>query len=1058
MPESSGIQVVKTRNLAAGAAPFDVEVAGARDADVLASLAANAPFPDRDLRLGRVALGRGGGRQIELPSPAGKVIFRGAGSAFASLGVYRSASKAFADLRPGEIVAPTIGFPQGGDGRYVVLRWGYELDGHAKGSLALGAGAAVSFGADGRKEGVFAVVRRLPAGTGARDALAEVVNSWVIPTQVASAGDLDPGTWILAEVDGSFAATVGVSYGYDFHWVREAGLGALQGDIGLRIQAGVEAALGFTAAGRYAMMVSRESDDPILRLRLYRLALNGWKFAFDLKTTVQADLSKFLPGGGADEFLQAVFGVHGAQIVRDLKALDEWSDPDAKPAGALAGLTANYLRRLVGELTGLDPRNEFDGARARLLDFTGKWEALPHRAATLIWKLVEERADLAPVRDVAALVAGAGDQRLRAELARRLEGVEFFRTPAGRVLEELAGRGLLAVLNNVEALKELRQGAAALLDLLDGGAVEAVLVRLQKLAGERLDLNRVLEVDESGLDQLDEWLQAKLASFLGGELTAARFRDVRAAIHAILEKRHEFYRAAVNAAKRKFEASLAYVYESAGEGTALLDLSFDFRGGKDPSAMLVRAVNGEFDELLLARTPGVTLHAAALTHEIRRRAAVEIALPYLEKQATALSKSLAKLQAVEDDAGRVLLYQLESKDTVLDVVKGKMSRDSSLTVAGAWQAPLGNQVRVHSRDTLSYSYSFRQAAADMKTAELERLLEPFVTEYFPGRFGAVTDGDTARSFSTFLRNLDDYIEGLEHNGVNTFGDTLIALELSLPGEALEPWLRAPGDKRDPAYFDMSRAIQATLKETIPFYFFADRRNYRAGEAVVAPLLVWASIPPATKGKSDIFWNWPDRDEQARRIQDARTVAGLRRRLEEIHRLLKERPEPELVQTAADYRPDDATIGRLIAAATKGKRTLLESLLFVEAELIEQARAAGLKMAEFRKGQTAKPAEAVRALAEFGARLTEAFHRKVRSVYGGGALRPLGTRIFIEAARALGGLATPVFKPDAVLYLAVLKSGAGFSPARFLENEWPPASELVVEQKLVRIEEPRRASP
>jgi len=257
---------------------------------------------------------------------------------------------------------------------------------------------------------------------------------------------------------------------------------------------------------------------------------------------------------------------------------------------------------------------------------------------------------------------------------------------------------------------------------------------------------------------------------------------------------------------------------------------------------------------------------------------------------------------------------------------------------------------------------------------------------------------------------------------------------------------------------MSRAIQATLKETIPFYFFADRRNYRAGEAVVAPLLVWASIPPATKGKSDIFWNWPDRDEQARRIQDARTVAGLRRRLEEIHRLLKERPEPELVQTAADYRPDDATIGRLIAAATKGKRTLLESLLFVEAELIEQARAAGLKMAEFRKGQTAKPAEAVRALAEFGARLTEAFHRKVRSVYGGGALRPLGTRIFIEAARALGGLAMPVFKPDAVLYLAVLKSGAGFSPARFLENEWPPASELVVEQKLVRIEEPRRASP
>lgn len=1057
MPEMSGIQVTKTRRLAPGGAPFGVEVGEARDSDVRASLAANSPFPDRDIRLGSVSLQRAGGGDIEFASRAGKVSFRGAGSAFAGLGVYRNASKAFEDLRPGERLAPAIRFPQSDGDRFVVLRWGYALDGHVKGSLGLGAGPAVRFGADGRKEGVFAVVRRLPAATGARDALADALNSWVIPTQVVSAGDLDPGTWIVAEVDGSLAATVGVTYGYDFHWIRETKLGALEGDVGLRVQAGVEAALGFTAGGRYAVALSRESEAPVLRLRLYRLALNGWKFAFDLRTTAQADIGKFLPGrNGADEFIQAVFGVHGAQIVRDLKALELWSDPDSGPAGALAGLTANYLRGLVGELTGLDPKTDFSAARARLLDFTSKWEALPHRVATLVWKLVEQRADLGPVREIAALVARSGDQKLRAEVARRLEGIDFFRTPAGQVLEELAGRGLLAALNSVEALQEIREGAAALLELLDGGAVEAVLVRLQKLAGERLNLNRVTEVPESGFRQLDEWLQAKLATFLGEPLNTARFREVRAAIHEILKKRHAFYQAAVKAVTRKFEASLAYVYESTEEGTALFDLSFDFGGGRDPSAELARALNGEFDEVLLARTPGVTLHAAALTHGIRRRSAVEIALPYFESQSSSLSKSLAKLEAAHDEAGRVLLYQLESKDTVLDAVKGKMSRDSSLAVAGAWQAVTGNQVRLHSRDALSYSYSFRQAAKDMKTAELERLLEPYVQEYFPDRFGAPADGGTARSFSTFLRNLDDYIEALEHNGVNTFGDTLIALELSLPAAALGPWLRAPASKKDPAYFDMSRAIQAALKETIPFYFFADRRNYLAGEAAVAPLLVWASIPPATKGKSDIYWNWPDRDEQTRRIEDPRTMAGLRRRLEEIHRLLRERPEPEFVKAAADYRPDEATVSRFIAAALKGKRTLLESLLFVEAELVEQARAAGLKMAEFQRSKEAKPAQAVRALAQFGAKLTEAFHRRIRSVYGGGALRPLGTRIFLEAARALGGGAAPSLKPDALLYLAVLRAGAGFSPEQFLDNERPAPGDLVVEQKLVRIEEPRRA--
>jgi len=1049
MPDPDRAAVTKAKNLPAGAAPFEVRVASVPDSEVLECLLRNSPFPDRDIRLGSMSLEAGGGREIDLPTPSGRITFRSSGSAFAGLGVYSSGAAALGDLRPGETLAPAVVLPDDGGHRYVVLRWGYDLAGYVKGSLALGAGTRVTFGADGRKEGVFAVIRRLGRAAGSRDALASAVDGWVIPTGVTSAEALEPGTWIVAEVDGAIAATLGAEVGYDFHWVRATRLGALTGDIGLRLEAALQAALTFTAAGRYALLLSRETEEPVLRLRLYRLALNGWKFAFDLKAAAQAELPA---SATADGLLPAIFGLHGAQIVRDLAALQEWTSPEARVGGALAALSSRYLQRLVEELTGVNPTAEFERARGLLLEFLAVWDALPQRVSAVVWRLVEERADLAPVREFVSRLASAREEQLRAELGRLLAQTELFRSPAGRLIEELAGRSLLAALRDRTALAQIRRGASALARLLDGAAMEAVLRRLQRYVEQRLNLESVRELVSNDFTRLDEWLQAKLASFLDEHLTAARFAELRAALGELADRRRQLHQAALQAATRKLEASVAYAYERAEEGSALIDASFDFRAAEAPTAFR-RMVNGEFNELLLARTPGVRLHSSELTHGIRRRSAVAISLPYSEKRALALARSLARLRVTEEGLGRLLVYEVESAGTVRDIVRGKLNRESSLLVAGAWTGEAGNPVRLYSRESLRAVYSLRQAANDMKTAELERLLEPLVSEHFPGRFGAADSGGVAHSFSTFLRNLDDYIEGLAHNGVNTFGDTLVALEVSVPGAALEAWLEAPASKKDAAYFRMSVAIQGALKEIVPFCFFADRKNWLAGVDVVAPLLVWASIPPATKGKSDIYWNWPDRDEQARRANDARTQANLVRRLEEIHRLLQERPEPEYVKRASDYRPDPAVAAGLIASALKGKRVLFEGLLLVEAQIIEAAREAGLKMAEFRRSRAAQPAEAVRALAGFGEKLTQAFHQKLRSVYGGAALRPLGTRVLIAAAQALrwdsDGRAA---QADALLYLGVLREGAGFELERFLDGEAPAAEDLLVEQKLVRFEQ------
>jgi hypothetical protein len=73
---------------------------------------------------------------------------------------------------------------------------------------------------------------------------------------VRTASDLDPGTWLVVEVDGAIAVNLATTFGYDFSWVRETELGELKGDIGLKLQLGLAASVGFTARSRVAVVVS----------------------------------------------------------------------------------------------------------------------------------------------------------------------------------------------------------------------------------------------------------------------------------------------------------------------------------------------------------------------------------------------------------------------------------------------------------------------------------------------------------------------------------------------------------------------------------------------------------------------------------------------------------------------------------------------------------------------------------------------------------------------------------------------------------------------------------
>src|SRR5262249_14036569 len=145
----------------------------------------------------------------------------------------------------------------------------------------------IDFSAGGSAELFFGVLRQFPRTTPTDNALAGVVQSWKLPVHVRSADDLEPRTHVMSELGGSLTASISATFGHEFNWIREL-KGVISGDIGLKLQLGLTAAFNFTAQGRYAIVVSRESDASIVRVRIYKLALNG--FGFSLSASAAATL------------------------------------------------------------------------------------------------------------------------------------------------------------------------------------------------------------------------------------------------------------------------------------------------------------------------------------------------------------------------------------------------------------------------------------------------------------------------------------------------------------------------------------------------------------------------------------------------------------------------------------------------------------------------------------------------------------------------------------------------------------------------------------------------
>ncbi len=452
----------------------------------------------------------------------------------------------------------------------------------------------------------------------------------------------------------------------------------------------------------------------------------------------------------------------------------------------------------------------------------------------------------------------------------------------------------------------------------------------------------------------------------------------------------------------------------------------------------------------VARLPGITINEG-----IKRRSHLEVDLPFFKNSLDHINESVAKGKVVDQGEDRLWVFTLKGQDVVRS--RNSMSR---LSIGMTIGRNVG--LRTFTEEAYSYDYAFRFARRDARREHLEDRLAVLTEEYLPEKFG----GGDRRSLSTYLTALDKALDSAGVAGDDNFGSTLVGLEVSVSGKALAAWKKVSGDKLDPRYLEISRRVQTMLREYIRRCYLQDLDNYRQTVAV-CPLFVYSALPPINRAKlkgktlefneSDIY-NWDYRSAKVlARMLEEHCQPRLPKMLRQAYRDLE---GSSLIE---DYRY--ANIGKMLRLKPKQAKENFQTLVLTEAYLIKAIHSACLRMHKFLAAD--KLDEATEELAKTGAELTEAFNNKVgNTIYEGAGMRPLGTLLFLEVARALDSKLAKKIRPVAMMELGTLlflevaralDSKLGIRVASivrdvevddFLLDKRPESSEIALSQRFV----------
>ena len=864
-----------------------LEIGGTTAPDVALAVVGNLPFPRRPngiIDLTDISLTASGGLPVAFQGEGVTLGFNFSAGVTAGAAIYDHAKDAVAALVPGGapgLELPTIDQP---GSRYVLLQSRFQANGSVKGSHPIGVLGSFTFGAQVAMSGVSGVLHRFPSNAGADTVLEDTVRSWKLPRHVDAAAKLAPATWIVTEADGSLAVKLAASLGYNFNFVHQAKELGLSGDIGLKINAAAMATFGFDVSGRFLVIVGRESDDAKeqkIRLRLFKLSSNGLQFGLNLNVNV-ASMETIAPDK-VDDFVKAVFGVHGAQVVNLLGQVEKWTDPKKSVGELVAGLSNQKALELFKSLTGEDATTAFAAARNKLVDAIHQYQSLPSTVSSELLGLMNQldAPATAALKNTLNLLQSNDTTAQEQALTNLFSASDFTKSPAGQLLLAMADQGLLQLLDR---LPEVRTVANTVLSILDGG----VIAKLQKYLNDKFDLNKVFGVvQQADFKKLDSFLVGRLSVFFDKTLQFSDLNEVKNAINLVVSKRQEVYDKAKKALNSSYGLQAAATWNRTSASTAVIDAVFDLSDAAATRVFqaVMRGKNDAFDELLTNALPAVHLNYAVLSHELTRKSSLEVSLPLFNFQTQSVTTALASVKP-EDDNGRVLLYDATGTNTVS--VRNKFGSSLSVTiaavVASAGSASSFPDLRTHSPAGDSWSYRLLYTKAAMKRKELEAITRPFLAQYMAGQFAQGTNLDA------WYNLLESTSESILHNGPGVYGDVCAAFEVTLPGEVLNAWTQRLPDVPAAAK-RVSIAIQQAFKTNLPMFYLNDIGKLRNLESS-APFLAWASIPPAVRfdgaafsanaGK-DVYWDHvdvvsaPRRGHSSRdRGQPARPFAGVAR--------------------------------------------------------------------------------------------------------------------------------------------------------------------------------------
>jgi hypothetical protein len=430
------------------------------------------------------------------------------------------------------------------------------------------------------------------------------------------------------------------------------------------------------------------------------------------------------------------------------------------------------------------------------------------------------------------------------------------------------------------------------------------------------------------------------------EPLAGSFPDLSHAAAANLAK--GIWEKALAALEKTCAADLSWRWRTAAPGCALLDCSFDFTA--EGLAAYRAALAGNFDGTLLGQT--------ALVEALQGERTIQVHLPFLDrKEWPARSDTLARAETVAEEDGHVFVHTAGTS--------GRERRRSACQITLALAGPL-----LFPRDTSRFELTF----TDRRTAPRAHL---------------------ARALPSVLRACEFGDAPWHWLGAVPDGEVEASLSLSVPGNLVGAWLRAPGETV-PAFFEVfskvAIAIQRASRRWLPYVYFSDLDRYEELRTAY-PLVFYQSTRPFSgRPRSDFAYDLvgPDYPGVARPWAFRPLVSELAR----VHQVLIDAGRPKLARMYETWR------AREIVAGIARQPRLINALLTNDAFLIDRFVNLGLEGRELSARLATDPHRAAKELTAFASHFAVTLHRKLRRIYARWGFEAFGSLLLVEATRAL----------------------------------------------------------